>query len=132
MEAEKTITPVLPSNSRRAVGEAPLWSNGAGNCGSLILCRGKGGECVQCLTAQRQPPTSKTGTKRFPLLLLLESSGLSTGPATPRHSQEDAMKETGCRRKRSKQSRIPRWALLSVMTLTLDGVVLNENVKKMT
>ena len=53
VEAEKTITPALPSESRRAVGilEKPqLQSNGAGNCGSLILLRERGDdEFVKCL-----------------------------------------------------------------------------------
>ena len=53
MEAEKTITPVLLSESRRAMGilEKPqLQSNGAGNCGSLILLRERrDDECVKCL-----------------------------------------------------------------------------------
>ena len=52
-------------------------------------------------------------------------------PATPWHSQGDAMRETGCRRKRLKWARIPHWALLSVMTLALDGVVVYEVLKKL-
>ena len=53
------------------------------------------------------------------------------GPATPWHSQGDAMRETGCRRKRLKWARIPHWALVSVMTLALDGVVVYEVLKKL-